>query len=745
LQAQTLTEIVAAARKRLPEFAREEAARIERSLISVEAPFSRDRNWWSERLTRFVDEYRGTEAALLAEVDIIGARTPSEQLEALDRFVEKRPGGVAAAKALHQKGFQLSSGNLLGTVYPRGGDPTERFMRVVAIVKELESGRYPRCEWVVKAPSLVIGFFIPRKDPIAPENVDRLVAALQEFVRTHWTVDARWPSQGGIGYVLTHKMADLLERKRDRISGMERVFGELERSVPDSAAVRYVRGLFYMQPVEGQLPDVRRAMLSKARETFAALSGEGSGLYHRRALATLAALHFEEGDYRPARDAFRKYVAAYPHSSWTWLAMLRAGQSEEEIGDAMAAAAIYLEAAERFADMPLARVLGYEYAARAYEAASAFEKAVAARERALAAWDKTLLRYTSHVMRRRVSDAPFLLADIGEVKKETLTSRLTELKRSLSVSGGAALEHGRWLLSTARYAEAIARLERVLREYPESPAATEARYLLHRARLERALHLADMEEGGGDRQAAMKELEALVSEPQDFAIMAAQIARASLLWLQGDATASERVMREALTARLPQQRLSTPAAGLEEDIAEIRRVVFLPRGGSIYGFDGWNAFSWPVSPPPFALVNADVRVKLHDDEVLRVTLVQQLPAAGDVIFLNSEQIGLFKVMIRKLGGTRRRAPGSVMETPNQPVGDSMQILRLWNKFFPARPGHWGGWEFETYPVISEIHFTNPERTKAGARVTIGYSGATVELEKENGKWIAKRLTSKWIT
>jgi hypothetical protein len=30
-------------------------------------------------------------------------------------------------------------------------------------------------------------------------------------------------------------------------------------------------------------------------------------------------------------------------------------------------------------------------------------------------------------------------------------------------------------------------------------------------------------------------------------------------------------------------------------------------------------------------------------------------------------------------------------------------------------------------------------------VTIGYSGATVELDKENGNWIARRLTNWWIT
>jgi hypothetical protein len=36
-------------------------------------------------------------------------------------------------------------------------------------------------------------------------------------------------------------------------------------------------------------------------------------------------------------------------------------------------------------------------------------------------------------------------------------------------------------------------------------------------------------------------------------------------------------------------------------------------------------------------------------------------------------------------------------------------------------------------------------TRASARVTIGYSGGTVELEKEDGRWIAKRLVNQWIT
>ena len=220
--------------------------------------------------------------------------------------------------------------------------------------------------------------------------------------------------------------------------------------------------------------------------------------------------------------------------------------------------------------------------------------------------------------------------------------------------------------------------------------------------------------------AALKQLEALAREERDFAATAAGIARASLLWKRGDAAAAEQVMQDALTAWNGELRPSQLAAGLETDVAAIRHAVFLPQGGGVYAGGQWNAFNWPSPPPPFTLVNADVRVKRHDGEVTRVTLVQSLPAATKLLFFDTQQINLLKRTIVALGGTRRREPRQIMETPNQPVGDSMQILRLWTKFFDARPGHWGGWEIETYPVITEIEFTNAERTKASARVTIGY-------------------------
>jgi hypothetical protein len=316
------------------------------------------------------------------------------------------------------------------------------------------------------------------------------------------------------------------------------------------------------------------------------------------------------------------------------------------------------------------------------------------------------------------------------------------LKRSLALPGGARLELGRVLLAAGRHDAALKALQQLVAEYPAPAAASEARELGHQARLERALERAAADGPPDDEAGALKELEDLAREPLDFAVTAARIARGSLQARRGEASAAEASLLAALKDWHAAQRVTPPSAGLESDVADIRRVVFLLRGGAIYGDRGWNAFKWPATPPPFLLVNSDVRVKLHDGAITRVTLIQEFLEPQPTVFFNTDQIALLKKMITTLGGTKRREPGHIMQTP---VGDSMQILAVWNKLFPSRPGHWGGWELETYPVITEIEFTNAERTRAGAKVTIGYSGATVELEKQEVRWVATRLTNQWIT
>ena len=63
----------------------------------------------------------------------------------------------------------------------------------------------------------------------------------------------------------------------------------------------------------------------------------------------------------------------------------------------------------------------------------------------------------------------------------------------------------------------------------------------------------------------------------------------------------------------------------------------------------------------------------------------------------------------------------------------------------TQPGHWGGSVLQTYPMITRIDFLDQARTRVNVAITVGYSGATVVVEKAEGVWRAVRLTNWWIT
>ena len=116
----------------------------------------------------------------------------------------------------------------------------------------------------------------------------------------------------------------------------------------------------------------------------------------------------------------------------------------------------------------------------------------------------------------------------------------------------------------------------------------------------------------------------------------------------------------------------------------------------------------------------------------------------NVLFADTQTLALLDAVLFSLGGTKRRQPQQIMETPNQPVGASMSVLDLWTGFFPARPGHWGGWELTSYPQLTRIEFLDAAHLRAAASVTVGYSGATIVLEKRDGVWKAVTLTNQWV-
>jgi hypothetical protein len=138
-------------------------------------------------------------------------------------------------------------------------------------------------------------------------------------------------------------------------------------------------------------------------------------------------------------------------------------------------------------------------------------------------------------------------------------------------------------------------------------------------------------------------------------------------------------------------------------------------------------------------------VKTAEGAVHRVTLRHGFGDFDSMLFADAPEMELLATAVSALGGRSQVPRVSVMQPFNLPGGAAIQVQQFWNQFFPMRPGHWAGWEFETYPVITEIAFQDAERTRARARVTLGYGGTTVVLVKENGIWRAIALDGRWVT
>jgi len=754
---ETIRQTIASARARMAQLPREDAARLAREILFfdqwLEGPQASQK--WRERLTQFVRDYDGTEAVLLTQVDLLmlDPKQILKQIGDLDQFAKDHPGTNAAAKALFQEGFQLHVNVPVTGVEPRGSDPTERLLRVADIVKQLENGKFPRSEWVEKAPELLIGFFVSDTPPprYSPANVDRAIETYGDFVRTHLQMpNALLSLDNSLGYVTASKMGNLFELKGHRVGGIERFLDDLEKTASDPAWVQLFRAQYYARQSSAGPEADRASMADKARAALTTLVSANRGDASRHALAFVAAFDYYQRDYARALPEYQKFVSRYPSSSWAPIAALRIGECYEQMKDWPKASAAYKRAAISFTNDAYARVLGGAFASRTLAAQGRFADSLSAANTALKSWDSDYgFEYSIRSPQGPLSGViTGPVVDTLRVTRDDLAARVATLDHDLRQSGGRLMARARWQLDHNQFTEAINTLTTFLKQEPGSPVLTEARSLLHRAQLESALDLAAVEGAHYDPAKALAALDAITKEPFDSFVATAALAEAALKLTQGQSSEAEALMGKTLDSWITTQRdlRQRPTSSIDADVAEIRQVVFRPLGDlPIYRGSGWNAFNFPAALPRFIVVRADVQVKTSDDQVDRHTVYQQFPGLDHVLLLKSDELSLLARLLPTIGGTKRRAPTQVMETPNQPVGDSMQILSLFGRFFQARPGHWGGWELETYPQVTQIEFVNAERTKANANVTIGYSGATVVLEKVDGKWRAVRLTNQWIT
>ena len=755
-------ELVALARNRLKDLPREEAARAAYALASADSALTtaNRQQRYVENLESIAHEYKGSEAALIAEVDLLGARRAypitRQSLLIYLTFAGDHPGTAAAAKALYQRAFDLSHNVDSGV---RNADPTDRFFEVADTVSRLESGKYPRCQWVDDAPKLLVQFFNSSFAPWPPASVDRVLETYMTFVKTHFVLDDVNPASNGVGYVVTSKMREIAALKGDANAALEQIFSDLERSVPDPTSARYLRALSYVQRANGQPPTDRAGFVRKAIETLTAIHAQGTGIYQRKALATLATFRFSQQDFAASAADYKRYLELYPSTSYAWVAALRVGICAARLEHWAEAQAAYRAAASAYKDVPLARMTGYAQAAAADQALGRFDEALGDYQAAVDAWDPdygVTQRFVAPptLALPQTIPRPFFVRDPADVPRQSLSDRLAQLTRSMTSPDGATLERGRWLLERGERQQAGEVLGGLLATNAKSRNAAEARYLAHVATLAEALAVANIEGSAADSAKATSLLSSLEREPYDFAVCAARLTKATLLFTQGQQDEADRLMADALSEWQRQPLAAkSPATPLEKDGAEIRAVLFRPNGDGFFAGSKWNGFRWPAPPRRFVIVNPEVTVMGTSADPLRMTLLQQYSDVAGVLHFTTEQLAFLGNLIAAVGGTKKRAPMSIeqsikagyMEAPNQPVGPSLNVMAFFDRFFQAMPGHWGGWEFATFPTIRVIEFTNPEHTKARASVVIGYAGGDVLLEKVDGVWKAIKFDTQWVT
>jgi tetratricopeptide (TPR) repeat protein len=742
-----LLERAGAALQFLP---REQAALTARRLIDAAAEANRpDRAEVERQLRAFVDRYRGTEAALFTEVDLFerGRLTPAS-LEALGAFAASHPGTTAAAKAMHQVGFHLANNNSALGVTPRGGDPTARFLRVVAIVEDLRSGRYPDCQWVRNASRLLTGFSFAGAVFSDPANI--------EIVLSHYRALARLAAEGDpdlaadtLSYLVNTRIGDLLARSGDRLAGVEAVYDDLSRTGASPTRVRFEKALMYTRA--RREPDANRADLTtKATDLLRAINEERVEPYSRRALATLANLHASDGEFVLARATFEEYIREYPDSDYAWSARIALGRTALQLADVRGAAEAF-GAAAAMPNMPdVARVVSLSLASEARVELGDVEQALRDATAALKSWDDRLgYAYTIEPW----GDSrlqPLALYNARAIEKATIERRVEALTLAAASPGGSAVEQARRLVVGGRLQAAIALLDTVLPGAVDSPIAVAARSLRTEARLRQVLALTHADAIDRRPDEAIRQLEAFDATPRDFPTLVGRMALATLVSFRngsGDRARADEVLRTSLDEWVRHQPpMTVPAPdSLEADVAAIRTAVFRPRVDGIYDGQRWNGFTRPLQLPPFMLVNPDVLVRTADGTSRRVSVRAHLPGFDSIIFVDRSSLELLATAIIALGGTAQGTPVSVMQPPNIPIGAARGVIEFWNRYFAMRPGHWGGWEFETYPVITRIEFLDAERTRAAAHVTIGFGGTAVMVSKIDGQWRATGLSGRWVT
>jgi len=757
--AERLGRSLALVRERAAELPREEAAALVAAAVPLEIELLRRSqsssrsDLWTDSWKQFHVDYGGTQAALLVEVDMFDRH--DDRIGQLARFAAERPGTEAGAKALYRWADYYDWSERR----QRGSDPAPMLLEILETAAHLTSGAFPQSEWVRAAQFLPLRAWFPEDALISDDNFKLLIPKYVEFlaVRVNAGSDlfAALSSrdEGTLGQEFVRAIRRIYETRGAPWEGLAAVFDQLETMTGRTDAVRYLRGLAFTHDALGYDSEVPPEIALRGLEVLDELVDSGREPYARRALATAATARFIERDLAAASRDFLRYQAAYPESDWAWVAGLRLGQSLELLQDRAGALASYRRTIAERSSNAYAVVLAELYSARAMEAEGNYAAALRFREGALSRWTPALADSVDFVGRQRSGGEPeTALVERDYVVRVRAVRRLAQLRWMLGFEAGSTVERARALVQADRFDEAIGVLEPLDGDGADTGLAAEVGTLVAFAELGRILAAVEVTHPSVDPYAASGDLGLIAEERWSPATGGAGLAQAALLSLRGETGAADAVMKRTLDswvagrqARRPPYEPHAEIEALEEDVTAIRNSVFLPLGGGIYGDESWNGFEFPSALPPYLVVNPRIEVTVPGSFLLELWLDAPVPGFANVVFMPTEDISILYDILGKLGGTATREPLSPMELPNQPVGGAPAIAAFWNRFFPTRPGHWFGWEFETYPHVRRVEFHDAERNRASAYVTVGYAGGTIVLEKIDGKWIAVRMTNQWVT
>ena len=688
-----LRAVAAAAHEQAARLPREDAAALEIALAvaGVDSMAGRVTASDANPLTTVVARFAGTRAAAMAEITYRHhwRRTIEQSADALDAIARAHRGTDIAAAAIYEKGRVLAHNPATG--YP---DPIDRFRSALAIAAELGSGAYPKSAWTDAAASVVF-LFNPRP-AYTPEHLDEAIAGYRAFARAHFRLDPISLDRAGAGFMVTSTMVELFALKGDA-DGVDRLLRELETDSPDPHGARYLRAL--LTPRGSPLRDQR----------LDAIAADPSNAYAPKALATQGWDALQQLTHAAvARDKFRQFLQRYPQSGYAWLAALHAAEADAAVGDWASAERGFLKAASAYPSSPLAVVLGRAFAGDAAESQGQPARALDHFTAAVAAWDGQIPEVSLYTTR----------GESRVFRRPDVERRIATLRASLAHPGGEILERARSQLTRGDHARAVASLGDFLTRYPKSPALSEANLLLHRARLETALELVGPDGCGRDCAAAAAGIDAVSGQPLDSAVVAAHIARASLLWTHGESDEARRVIASALADWIKVQPHRQPETGLEKDVAAIREVLFRPRGDGIFR-EGFAGSVWPAAP--FLLVDPDVNVTLGSGDEQIVTVTKALPEFPGAVIADKTMLDLLERMVDVFGE---------------------DVLLLWRPFFPARLDSSSEVTLTADPRLTRVEFLDAARTRAAAYVSVGDSDATVQLEKRGAAWTAVTLTKQ---